>query len=62
MTSTSIRDYYTVGQCAKKWGISDKTVYLWIDIGELPAERIGKRTLRVKKEIADTFPRAAMSS
>ena len=37
----------TMEQVAKTLGVSLKTVYRWIDSGELPVSLIGKRTYRI---------------
>jgi len=37
----------TMEQVAKSLGVSLKTVYRWIDSGELPVSLIGKRTYRI---------------
>ena len=34
-------------QVAKKIGVSLKTIYRWIDSGELPVSYVGKRTYRI---------------
>lgn len=34
-------------QVAKKLGVSLKTVYRWIDAGQLPVSLIGERTYRI---------------
>jgi excisionase family DNA binding protein len=34
-------------QVASRLGVSLKTVYRWIDAGELPVSLIGKRTYRI---------------
>jgi len=40
-------DLLTMEQVAKRLGVSLKTVYRWIDSGELPVSLIGKRTYRI---------------
>ena len=37
----------TMEQVAKRLGVSLKTVYRWIDSGELPVSLIGQRTYRI---------------
>lgn len=37
----------TMEQVANSLGVSLKTVYRWIDSGELPVSLIGKRTYRI---------------
>ena len=37
----------TMEQVAKSLGVSLKTVYRWINSGELPVSLIGKRTYRI---------------
>ena len=40
-------DLLTMQQVAKKLGVSLKTIYRWIDSGELPVSYVGKRTCRI---------------
>jgi excisionase family DNA binding protein len=40
-------DLMTMEQVAKRLGVSLKTVYRWIDSGELPVSLIGQRTYRI---------------
>jgi len=40
-------DLLTMEQVAKKLGVSLKTIYRWIDSGELPVSYVGKRTYRI---------------
>ena len=40
-------DLLTMEQVAKKIGGSLKTIYRWIDSGELPVSYVGKRTYRI---------------
>lgn len=40
-------DLLTMEQVAKRLGVSLKTVYRWIDSGELPVSLIGQRTYRI---------------
>lgn len=40
-------DLLSMEQVAKKLGVSLKTIYRWIDAGELPVSLIGKRTYRI---------------
>ena len=37
----------TMEQVAKKLGVSLRTIYRWIDSGELPVSYVGKRTYRI---------------
>ena len=37
----------TMEEVAKRLGVSLKTVYRWIDSGELPVSLMGKRTYRI---------------
>ena len=44
----------TMEQVAKRLGVSLKTVYRWIDSGELPVSLIGQRTYRIfEKDLID---------
>jgi len=40
-------DLLTMEQVAKRLGVSLKTIYRWIDDGELPVSYVGKRTYRI---------------
>jgi excisionase family DNA binding protein len=40
-------DLLTMEQVAKKLGVSLKTIYRWVDNGELPVNYVGKRTYRI---------------
>ena len=40
-------DLLTMKQVASKLGVSLKTIYRWIDSGELPVCQVGKRTYRI---------------
>ncbi|MFA5048216.1 MAG: helix-turn-helix domain-containing protein [Patescibacteria group bacterium] len=40
-------DLLSMGQVARKLGVSLKTIYRWIDSGELPVSSVGKRTYRI---------------
>lgn len=40
-------DLLTMEQVAERLGVSLKTVYRWIDSGELPVSLMGQRTYRI---------------
>ena len=40
-------DLLSMEQVAKRLGVSLKTIYRWIDSGEMPVSLIGKRTYRI---------------
>lgn len=40
-------DLLTMEQVAQRLGVSLKTVYRWIDAGELPVSLLGERTYRI---------------
>ncbi len=40
-------DLLTMEEVAKRLGVSLKTVYRWIESGELPVSLMGKRTYRI---------------
>ena len=40
-------DLLSMEEVAKRFGVSLKTVYRWIDSGELPVSLIGQRTYRI---------------
>ena len=47
--STILDDYVTVSEAAKLVEVSPSTIWRWIDKGLLPAYRIGRRKVRVKR-------------
>ncbi len=40
-------DLLSMEQVAKRLGVSLKSVYRWIDSGELPVSQVGRRTYRI---------------
>ena len=40
-------DLLTMEEVAKRLGVSLKTVYRWIEAGELPVSLVGERTYRI---------------
>ncbi len=48
-------DLLTMEQVAQRLGISLKTVYRWIEAGELPVSMIGPRTYRIFERDLITF-------
>jgi excisionase family DNA binding protein len=49
MTGSPERAWYSVAEVAQLLGVSRTTVWRWIRAGQLPARRMGPRTLRVDK-------------
>ena len=41
---------YTVAEAADELGVSASTVWRWIDAKLLPAQRIGRRKIRIRRE------------
>lgn len=50
MIDVKERAYYTVPEAAKALDVSASTVWRWIEAGQLPAYRVGKRRIRIKKD------------
>jgi excisionase family DNA binding protein len=50
-----VSDYLTPAQFADAKHIPLPTVYRWLRLGWLPAERAGKRNLRIRREDAAAF-------
>lgn len=49
MTAVDQRDYYTVPEAARELDVNPSTVWRWISAGELPAHRVGRRNIRIRK-------------
>lgn len=43
------KDYYTVSEAAAHLGVSNATVWRWIESGKLSAYRVGPKNIRIKK-------------
>ncbi|MDO8669781.1 MAG: helix-turn-helix domain-containing protein [Candidatus Buchananbacteria bacterium] len=52
----------TIGEVAKLMHVSLKTVYRWVNDGQLPAARIGYKTYRVFENDLIKFLRRNMTS
>ncbi|MFH1745129.1 MAG: helix-turn-helix domain-containing protein [bacterium] len=50
----------TIQEAAKVLSVSKRTVYRWIDSGDLKAARIGRKTYRVFESELDKFVRKYM--
>ena len=46
---------YTVQEVAQRLKVSEKTVRVWIDQGDLPAFNIGKRGYRIRESDLSAF-------
>lgn len=42
--------FYTVAEAADELGVSPSTVWRWIDANMLPAQRLGRRRIRIRRE------------
>ncbi len=45
------KHYYTVQELARIWGCTDHNIYNLIYKGRLPARKMGRRTIILKKEL-----------
>ncbi len=43
-------DYYTVAEAARLLRVSPPTIWRWIESGSLPALRVGKRAIRIRRK------------
>ena len=50
-------DILTIQEVAKALKVSKRTVYRWIDVGDLKAARIGRKTYRVFESDLNKFIR-----
>ena len=50
-------EFLSVAQAAKLLGVSHSTVWRWVDADELPAYRIGPKTIRIRREDLDAVIR-----
>lgn len=42
-------EYCTIREAAARLGVSAPTVWRWVHAGHLPAERVGPRSIRIRK-------------
>jgi excisionase family DNA binding protein len=59
MATIQEREFYTVSEAARVLDVSRTTIWRWIDIGKLPAYRVGGRTIRIRREDVETMRRPA---
>jgi len=50
--------YFTVSEAAKELGVTRQTISRWISTGKIPAEKIGREKLMLKKDVYDAKGRA----
>lgn len=55
MVGIAERDYYTVAEAAAVLDVSPSTVLRWIKAGRLPAQRVGPKTLRIRKQDVESM-------
>ncbi|MCI6584052.1 MAG: helix-turn-helix domain-containing protein [Mobiluncus sp.] len=48
-------EFFSVNQVAELVGVHPKSVYRWIHGGQLPAVRLGRRSVRVTREALAAF-------
>lgn len=46
---------FSIAEVAAMFGVSRDSVQRWIDSGELPARRLGKRSIRVMRDDLERF-------
>src|SRR5438067_1635599 len=62
MAIEPLADYVTVPEAARLLGVSESTIWRWIDRGDLPASRFGRRKVRIKREDLGRVVRPARSA
>jgi excisionase family DNA binding protein len=50
-------DYLSISEVAHELKVSNKTVRRWIATGQLPAERLGARLIRIRRDDLDQLTR-----
>ena len=55
MTTPPDRPYYTVTEAARRLRVSPSTIWRWINDQRLPAYRVGRRSIRIKKDDLETI-------
>lgn len=57
--SSPTAEYYTPAQVADRLAVSPRMVYLWIEEGTLPAQRVSERVTHVSAQALEAFVAAA---
>src|SRR4051812_32055628 len=56
------RDFYTVAEAARVLEVNPSTIWRWIEARQLPAVRVGPRSIRIRKLDLEAMVRPARSS
>lgn len=46
---------FSIAEVSRMYGVSRDSVQRWIDSGELPARRLGKRSIRIMRKDLEQF-------
>lgn len=50
MTTNATSEYLSVKEAAAELGVSPSTIWRWIEAGRLPAQRIGPKIIRLRRD------------
>jgi len=53
------RDFYTVAEAARVLDVNPSTIWRWIEARQLPAVRVGPRSIRIRKQDLEALVRPA---
>lgn len=56
------RPVLSVQELAKRWNVDVKTIYQAIELGQIPAIRVGKRVLRIPRMVIENLEQGRVVS